>query len=197
MCYYVLGDFMKVSIGVSNRHVHLCEKDLFLLFGDDFKLDVKKELSQPGEFASNSVVTIKTDKDVIENVRVLGPVRNYTQVEVSKTDSYKLGINPPVRDSGDLDGSVGVTLIGPKGSVDLDKGCIIATRHIHITPNKVKELGLEGIKKVSVKIDGPKGGILSNVVLKTSENYAYEMHIDTDDANANLVSTGSFGEIIK
>jgi len=187
---------MIVNIGISNRHVHLCSEDLHILFGDDYELEIKKELVQPGEFASNSVVTIKTNKDKIENVRVLGPVRSYTQVEISKTDAFKLGINPPVRDSGDLDGSVGVTLIGPKGSIDLDKGCIIAARHIHITPDKVKELGLEGMKTVSVKLDGEKGGILSNVSLKISDSYAYEMHIDTDDANAHLVGPESVGEII-
>lgn len=191
------GDKMKVNIGISNRHVHLCKEHLHILFGENYELEIKKELVQPGEFASNSVVTIKTDKDEIEKVRVLGPVRNYTQVEISKTDAFKLGVNPPVRDSGDLEGSAGVTLIGPNGSVDLDKGCIIATRHIHITPDKVKELGLDGLKTVSVKLDGEKGGIISNVSLKISDSYAYEMHIDTDDANAHLVCPGSAGEIIK
>ncbi|MBP3921178.1 MAG: phosphate propanoyltransferase [Bacilli bacterium] len=188
---------MDVSIGVSNRHVHLCKRDLEILFGEGFNLEVKKDLVQPGEFASTSVVTIKTDKDCISNVRVLGPVRGYTQVEISKTDAFKLGINPPVRDSGDLDGSEGVTLIGPKGSIDLNKGCIIATRHIHISPSKVKELGLDGIYQVSVQLDGLKGGILSNVSLKINENYAFEMHIDTDDANAHLVKSGDIGKIIR
>lgn len=188
---------MNVNIGVSNRHVHLCKEDLEILFGKNYALEVKKELVQPGEFASSSVVTIKTDKDSISNVRVLGPVRNYTQVEISKTDAFKLGLNPPVRDSGDLEESESVTLIGPNGSIDLEKGCIIATRHIHITPSKVKELGLEGMKTVNVKLYGEKGGILSNVSLKINDNYAFEMHIDTDDANAHLVKSGDIGEIIK
>ena len=188
---------MEVKIGVSNRHVHLCERDLKILFGDNYELEVKKELVQPGEFASNSVVTIKTEKSEIGNVRVLGPLRSYTQVEVSKTDAFKLGINPPVRDSGDLAGSEGVTLIGPNGSVDLNEGCIIATRHIHITPDQVHELGLDGLKSVDVKLPGEKGGILYNVQLKVSPNYAFEMHIDTDDANAHLISSGDIAEIIK
>lgn len=187
---------MKVSIGISNRHVHLNREHLEVLFGVNYELEIKKELVQPGEFASNSVVIIKTDKDQIENVRVLGPLRGYTQVEVSKTDAFKLGINPPVRDSGDLKGSASVTLIGPNGSVTLEEGCIIATRHIHISPLKAKELGLEGKTSVSVKLDGEKGGILSNVSLKINNDYAYEMHIDTDDANAHLVMPGSYGEII-
>lgn len=188
---------MKVNIGVSNRHVHLSKEVLEILFGDNFDLSVKNNLTQPGEFASNSVVAIKTDKDIINNVRVLGPVRDYTQVEISKTDAYKLGINPPVRESGDLDGSEAVTLIGSCGSVNLDKGCIIATRHIHISESKIQELGLQGISKVDVKIFGIKGGIISNVSLKVSDNYCFEMHIDTDDANAHLIKSGDFGEIIK
>lgn len=187
---------MKVNIGVSNRHVHLCQNDLEILFGKDYELTIKKNLVQPGEFASNSIVNIKTEKDIIQNVRVLGPIRNYTQVEISKTDAYKLGINPPVRDSGDLEGSSSVTIIGPCGSITLEKGCIIATRHIHLTPDDVIKYGLEGLTKVKVKIEGEKGGILDNVHLKISPNYKFEMHIDTDDANANLIKTGDIGEII-
>jgi putative phosphotransacetylase len=187
---------MEVKLGVSNRHVHLCERDLKILFGENYNLTVKKNLVQPGEFASESLLTIKTVKGEISNVRVLGPVRSYTQVEISKTDAFKLGINPPVRDSGDLSGSAAVTLVGPEGSVDLSEGCIIATRHIHITPREVHEFGLDGVKTVNVKLPGEKGGILYNVSLKISENYALEMHIDTDDANAHLVNSGDIVEII-
>ena len=188
---------MEVKIGVSNRHVHLCDKDLKILFGDNFNLTVKKELVQPGEFASESLVTIKTDKSEINNVRVLGPIRNYTQVEISKTDAFKLGINPPVRDSGDLEGSAPITIIGPNGSVDLEYGCILATRHIHITPEEVHKFGFDGLKSVSVRLPGEKGGIIDNVQFKVSPNYAFEMHIDTDDANAHLVKSGDIAEIIK
>ena len=188
---------MDVKVGVSNRPVHLCERDLKILFGEDYNLEVKKMLVQPGEFASNSVVTIKTDKSEISNVRVLGPIRSYTQVEVSKTDAFKLGINPPVRDSGDLAGSAGITIIGPNGSIDLSEGCIIATRHIHITPAQVHEFGFDGLKSVDVRVPGEKGGVLCNVSLKVSPNYAFEMHIDTDDANAHLISSGDILEIIK
>ena len=188
---------MDVVLGVSNRHVHLCERDLKLLFGEDYKLEVAKNLVQPGEFASNSFVTIKTEKSEIERVRVLGPVRSYTQVEVSKTDAFKLGINPPVRDSGDLALSGAVTLVGPNGSVDLTEGCIIATRHIHITPDQMVEFGFDGMKSVNVELPGEKGGVLYNVQLKVSPNYAFEMHIDTDDANAHMVKTGDIVRIIK
>ena len=156
---------MKVSIGVSNRHVHLKEEHLKILFGEDFELEKKNDLTQPGQFASTSVVTIKTEKSEIDKVRVLGPVRPYTQVEISKTDSYKLGLNPPVRDSGDLKGSSPIIIIGPKGTVELEEGGIIPTRHIHILRNQVSLYGLEGKDVVNVKIDGEKGGILTNVHL--------------------------------
>lgn len=188
---------MDVVLGVSNRHVHLCERDLKILFGEDYELEAVKYLVQPGEFASNCFVTIKTEKSEIEKVRVLGPVRSYTQVEVSLTDAFKLGVKPPVRDSGDLAGSEAVTLIGPNGSIELKEGCIIATRHIHITPQEVHEFGLDGLKSVNVELPGAKGGILYNVQLKIGSNYAFEMHIDTDDANAHMVKTGDIARIIK
>lgn len=188
---------MDVVLGVSNRHVHLCERDFKILFGEDSELDVVKYLVQPGEFASNCFVTVKTEKSEIEKVRVLGPIRSYTQVEVSLTDAYKLGVKPPVRDSGDLSGSEAVTLIGPNGSIDLKEGCIIATRHIHITPDQVHEFGFDGLKSVNVELPGDKGGVLYNVQLKVGSNYAFEMHIDTDDANAHMVKTGDIARIIK
>ncbi len=188
---------MEVKIGVSNRHVHLKQEHINILFGEDYQLEIKNMLVQPGQFASNSTLTIKTEKSEIPNVRVLGPVRNYTQVEISKTDAFKLGINPPIRDSGNLKGSAPIELIGPKGSIKLEEGCIIANRHIHITPQEVKKLGLEGIEKVSVELKGEKGGIINNVYLKIDENFALEMHIDTDDANAHLIKTGDIGFIIK
>lgn len=187
---------MKVSIGVSNRHVHLTKAHLSILFGDGYELEKKNDLTQPGQFASTALVTIKTDKSEIENVRVLGPVRNYTQVEISKTDAYKLGLNPPVRNSGDVIGSSPVTLIGPNGSIDLEEGCIIASRHIHILPAQVKMYGLEGKDKVNVKLNGEKGGIITNVYIKPSEEAFFELHLDTDDANAHLIKNGDIGEIL-
>ena len=191
-----MGDTMKVSIGVSNRHVHLAKEHLNILFGDNYELEKKADLTQPGQYASTAVVTIKTSKSEIGNVRVLGPIRNYTQVEISKTDAYKLGLNPPVRNSGDLDGSEPITIVGPNGSVDLDEGCIIAARHIHILPSQIKSYGLEGIEKVNVKLNGEKGGIITNVYIKPSEEAFFELHLDTDDANAHLIKNGDIGEII-
>ncbi len=187
---------MKVSIGVSNRHVHLNEKDLQVLFGEGYELEKVRDINQPGQFAAKETVTILTEKGSIERVRVLGPLRPYTQVEISKTDAYKLGVNPPVRDSGDLEGSAPISIVGPVGRVDLDKGCIIASRHIHITPKQMELYGLEGITTVDVVLPGEKGGILNNVALKVSEASYFELHIDTDDANAHLVTSDDMAEII-
>lgn len=187
---------MKVSIGVSNRHVHLTERDLYILFGDGYELQKHRDINQPGQFAAKEVVTIITAKGSIENVRVLGPVRHYSQVEISKTDAYRLGINPPVRDSGDLVGSAPISIIGPIGRVDLAEGCILASRHIHITPKQMELYELEGKTKVDVMLPGIKGGILHNVALKVSDNAYFELHIDTDDANAHLVTSSDLAEII-
>ena len=191
-----MGDKMKVSIGVSNRHVHLKEEDLKILFGENYTLEKLKDINQQGQFAAKEVVTIATDKGIIENVRVLGPIRPYTQVEISKTDAYKLGVNPPVRDSGDIENSEAISIIGPNGRIDLEKGCIIAARHIHITPKQMELYGLVGMTTVDVLLPGEKGGILHNVSLKVSEESYFELHIDTDDANAHLVTSEYFGEII-
>lgn len=187
---------MKISIGVSNRHVHLTKSVLEELFGPGYELEKIKDLKQPGQFASNTFVTLKTDKNMIEHVRVLGPVRDYNQVEISKTDAYKLGLNPPVRDSGDLVGSEPITLVGNNKEIKLDEGCILATRHIHILPEQVKQYNLDPSKKYCVRLSGEKGGIIENVSLKVSDKSYFELHIDTDDANAHLIKNGDIGEIL-
>lgn len=185
---------MNVTVGISNRHVHLNEKDYKLLFGDT-PLEVRNELSQPGMFASTLTVSITGRKRTIDNVRVLGPLRSYTQVEVSRTDSYTLGVNPPVRDSGDLADADEITITGPLGSITR-KACIIATRHIHVNDEIRKEHGLVGIDKVSVRKVGEKGAILNDVHLKDMELSYFELHLDTDDANALLLNQGDELEII-
>ena len=185
---------MKVSLGISNHHVHLNDEDYKILFKDT-KMEVRNMLTQPDQFASNLTVDIEGPKKKLEKIRVLGPNRDYTQVEVSKTDCYKLGIDPPVRDSGDLEGSSIVKIIGPYGVVE--KECaIIATRHIHVDKHIIKEKGLEGIKEVSIKIEGEKSGIIEHVHLKETENANFELHLDTDDANAFLLKQGDIVEII-
>lgn len=187
---------MKVNIGVSNRHVHLTKEHLEFLFGKNYELKELKKINQPGQFAATDTVTIKTEKSEIENVRILGPIRNYSQVEISKTDAYKLGLNPPIRESGDINNSESITIVGPKGELYLKEGCIIATRHIHINPKQVKLYGLEGINKVNVLIGNEKKSILRDVSIRISEPAYYEMHIDTDDANANFVQSGDIATIL-
>ena len=187
---------MKVILGVSNRHVHLKKEDYEVLFGNE-QINKVKELRQPGQYATDKFVTIKNGDRQINHVRILGPIRNYTQVEISKTDAYTLKLYPPIRTSGDLKGSSPITIIGPNGELHLNEGCILANRHIHISPEEVKQYNLEGVKKVKVKIDGEKGGILNNVYLKIQEPSLLEMHIDTDEGNAFNIKTGDVLEIIE
>lgn len=185
---------MNVKIGVSNRHVHLSKEDFEILF-KDIEPQRVKDLVQVGQYASNLKVSIKTNKDTITNVRVLLPIRDYTQVEISKTDSYLLGIKPPVRMSGDLNGAEEVTIIGEYGEVTKNV-CIIAQRHIHINYDDRKRLGLLNIDKVKVKLGNEKTAILNDVYLKEDPNGVLECHIDTDDANANFVNNGDLADII-
>lgn len=185
---------MKVSVGISNRHVHLTNEDYKILFGNE-EMSKRNDLKQPNTFACNQVVTIKGDKRSIENVRVLGPCRNYTQVEVSKTDSYTLGVKPPMRNSGDLEGAYPITIIGPCGEITRN-ACIIATRHIHVSKKIREEQGLTNVSMVSVKINGEKSGILENVYLKDTEEAFFEIHLDTDDANAFMLNNDDLIEII-
>ena len=185
---------MKVNVGISNRHVHLNIDDYKLLFGN-IPMIKRNDLNQPGMFASELTVTIKGEKRSIENVRVLGPLRDYTQVEISKTDAYFLGIDPPVRSSGSLDGAGLITIIGPLGQIT--KNCaIIAERHIHVDKKIREEKHLENVDKVSIKIDGEKSGIINNVYLKDSNEAYFELHLDTDDANAFLLKQNDEVEII-
>lgn len=187
---------MKVILGVSMRHVHLTQKDYFTLFGDE-PINNIRDLRQPGQFASDKFVTIKNGNRKIDKVRVLGPLRKYTQVEISKTDAYFLKLNPPIRTSGDLEESSPITIVGPKGQLELSEGCILANRHIHISPEEIKKYHLEGVKKVKVKVDGEKGGILNNVYLKVLEPSLLEMHIDSDEGNAFNAKTGDVLEIVE
>ena len=185
---------MKVKVGISNHHIHLKNDDYKILFGD-CELTKRNDLNQPGQFACNERVTLMGPHGTIENVIIVGPLRNYTQVEVSKTDCYKLGINPPVRDSGDIDGSSIITIVGPKGKIERPC-CIIANRHIHVDKNILKEKNLLGIKEVIIKINGKKSGIIEHVHLKETENAYFELHLDTDDANAFLLNNNDEVEII-
>ncbi len=186
---------MKIQLGISNRHIHLTKEDYEILFGNAI-LTKRNDLVQPNEYASTSVVTIEGPKNKIEKVRVLGPFRPYTQVEVSTTDTYKLGINKVVRTSGDLEDAETLTIIGPQGSITR-KCAIIATRHIHINQEDVKKHNLDPNKLYKVKINTEKGAILENIHLKVTENAVLELHLDTDDANACLLAQKDEVELIK
>lgn len=185
---------MKVKVGISNRHVHLTKEDLECIYGKDYELTKKADVNQPGQFASVETVTLKTEKSEIKDVRVLGPIRSYTQAEISKTDAYKLGIKPPVRDSGDIKNSAVITICGPKGEVTKEC-CILARRHIHITPKDKEFYHLPNV--VSIKVKGTRSGIMEEVYVKVAEDSYFEMHIDTDEANAFLLNNNDEVEIIK
>ncbi len=181
-----LNDFdqLKIPIGVSNRHVHLSRKDMDALFGEGSELTKKADLGQPGQFAANETVTVRGPKGEFKKVRVLGPLRAESQVEISLTDGFAIGVKAPIKESGKLDNTPGVTLVGPKGSVDLPKGTIVALRHIHMDPATAEKLGLHDKDVVEVETFGERAGVLGNVLVRVSDKYALEMHVDIDEANA-------------
>lgn len=187
----------KIPVGLSNRHLHLTTKDLETLFGKGAKLTNLRDLSQPGQFAANETVTLVGPKGRMERVRILGPVRKETQVEVSITDSYILGIKPPVRISGDIKGSSGIKIIGPKGEIDLKKGVIIAQRHIHISPDEARGFGVKDGDIVKVKVSGERALIFDSVMIRSGPTHRLDFHIDIDEANAAGLSQGDSVEIIK
>lgn len=186
---------MKINVGVSARHVHVTKEDVAVLFGDGYELTVKVPLSQKGQYACNEQVTLKGPKGCIQKVRILGPERSRTQVEISKTDSFALGINPPVRNSGDLDDAFEITIVGPKGEITKN-AAIIAARHIHANFEDAKKYGFENKEFVSLKVGGEKGGLLENVYVRLSNDFSFEAHLDTDDANAFLIKQGEEAELI-
>ncbi|WP_434654742.1 phosphate propanoyltransferase [Thermoanaerobacterium thermosaccharolyticum] len=188
---------LKIPVGVSARHVHLTKEHLEILFGKDYVLKKKKEL-MGGQFAAEECVTIIGFKlNAIEKVRILGPLRDKTQVEISKTDAISLGLNPPIRESGDIKGSSPITIVGPKGAISLKEGCIIAERHIHMSPEDSKRFNVLDNDRVSVKVKGERGGIFENVHIRVGEKFTLEMHIDTDEANCMGIKNGDFVEIVR
>ena len=183
---------MKINIGVSNRHVHLTKEDYNLLFGDEYK--IIKNLSQPSDFVTDKVVTLKTSKYEIKNVKVLGSFRDYTQVEISRSDSIKFGINPPVRESGDLFDAETITIVSDK--CEITKKCaIISQRHIHISLEEAQNLNLENGQIVNVKLGKEKKGIIE-CFIKIKENAVTELHIDTDDACAFIINQNDEGDLL-
>ncbi|MBP2662685.1 MAG: Propanediol utilization protein [Firmicutes bacterium] len=195
------GDLKKndnsIPVGISNRHIHLSQIDLNTLFGAGYQLTKIKDLSQPMQYACKETLTIGGPKGAIEKVRILGPVRSESQVEILQADCFKLGITAPVRLSGDLQGTPGITLIGPQGSILLSQGLMIAQRHIHMTQEEAKHLGVSDGEQVSIQIDGLRGGNYSNVVIRANNTSALECHIDTEEANAMKLASTSKITIIK
>ena len=170
----------EIPVGISNRHIHLSQADLDALFGAGYELTKMKDLSQPGQYACKETVTVVGPKGAIEKVRILGPVRKATQIEVIAGDSFKLGVAGDVRMSGDLAGTHGVTLVGPKGSVQTKEGLIVAQRHIHMTLADAARLGVKDGDIVDIKVTGSRGGIFSNVAIRANDSSALEFHIDTE-----------------
>lgn len=186
------------TIETSARHVHLNDEAVKILFGENYKLTPRKHLSQPGQYVCNERVDIVGLKSTIKNVSVIGPERSYVQVEVSLTDARTLGLNAPIRESGDLNHSASCTLIGPKGSLEIKEGLIISKRHLHATPIDAKNLNVKNGEIIWVKIkNSERTTIFGDVIVRISPNYSLAMHIDTDEANAANCCLNAQGEIIK
>ena len=187
----------KILVETSARHVHLSAEDLETLFGKGAALTFKKDLSQPGQFACEERVKLVGPKKEIANVIILGPVRPATQVELSYTDARTLGVDAPLRESGDLAGTPGIKIVGPCGEVDTKDGVIIAKRHIHMTPDDAAAFGVENGQIVSVKVESGRSALLGDVVVRVSPKFALAMHIDTDESNAVCGFGKCYGELVK
>ena len=198
----VIGELLKrtgdiVPVNISNRHIHLSEEHYAALFGD-LPIENIKDLIQRGQFATNRMVDIEGPKKTIGKVRLLGPLRKETQVEISQTDARTLGIETPVRMSGDIAGSAPIRLIGPNGKLELTEGSIIAQRHIHMAPEDAKRFGVADGEKVDVRIEGPRPTTFNDTVVRVRDDFVLEMHLDTDEANALGPTQGQlYGKVIK
>lgn len=186
-----------IIIETSARHVHISKADFEAIFGKGAELTMLHQLSQPHSYAANEVTTLKTIKDELKNVRILGPIKERTQVEISKTDAYYLGIHALVRESGDLDGTPGLTIAGPKGEVKIRSGVILAHRHIHASPADAKKYKVKHGQLVSVKFKGGRGVKFYNILVRVDKEFSWRMQIDTDEANAaGIDEEHNVGEVI-
>ncbi len=188
---------LKLPIAMSNRHIHLSQEHLDILFGKGYSLTKKKDLSQPGQYACEEKVDIVGPKNTIKGVRVLGPVRGKTQVEVSISDAIKLGVEPVVRNSGDIKGTPGAKIVGPNGEVEIQEGVIVAARHIHMHTSDAEKFGVKDGDIVKVKTEGIRALIFENVLIRSGDTHALEMHVDIEEGNAAGVKNGDLVEIIK
>ncbi len=186
-----------IPAATSNRHIHISAGDLEALFGAGYKLKELRPLSQPGQYACEEKLTLEGPKGRIEGVRILGPERPETQVEISVTDSFKLGIAPVVRMSGDLKGTPGGRIIGPKGQIELTKGVIVSARHLHISDEEAALFGLKSGDIVSAKKTGERETVFGNILVRAGDAHSLELHIDTDEANAAGIKNGDILQLIK
>lgn len=186
-----------VPVGLSNRHIHLSQEHIEVLFGEGYELTNFKDLSQPGQYACEEKVDIVGPKGVLKGVRVLGPARGNTQAEISLSDGFVLGVKPPVKDSGDLAGSPGAKIVGPKGEVEIEEGIIAAARHIHMHTSDAEKFGIEDNEIVKVRVEGKRGLVFENVLARVKSSYALEFHVDLEEGNAAGLKNGVMVEIIK
>jgi len=188
---------IKIPIEISARHIHLSRADLDILFGKNYQLTIKKEISQPGQFSAEEQVEIQGSKGTIEKVRIVGPLRKNTQVELSITDCYKLGIDPIIKASGDIQNTSVALIIGPVGKVKLSTGVIVSQRHLHIEPTLAKNNNLKDLQVISIKTSGQRSVIFNNVIVRSREGIdTLSFMLDTDEANAAGIVDNQFGEII-
>ena len=183
-----------IPIEISNRHVHLSRKDVDILFGKGHKLKIARKLSQPGQFAAEEKVALEKKGNRIENVRVIGPERKQTQVEILKSDAEKLKIDAPVRDSGDLKNTPGIAIVGPKGKIDIKTGVIVAQRHLHASVEDAKAFGLKDKQEVSIRVSGMA---FENVLVRVGKNFRLAVHLDAEEGNAAGIKNHAHGELKK
>lgn len=188
---------LTIPVGISNRHIHLKQEDIEVLFGKGYELSKLKDLSQKGQYASKETLTICGPKSIIEKVRVLGPARKETQVEVSMGDAMKLGVKAQVRMSGDINGTSGITLVGPKGTVILNQGLIVSQRHIHMNEEDAKRFDVKNGEMVSIVVEGARGGKYDNTCVRIDSSFTLECHLDTEEANSMGLSPNSKVSISK
>lgn len=190
-------DLDKIPIGISGRHIHLCQKDLDCLFGKGYELTPIKDLSQPGQFACKEQLILAGPKGFIEKVRIIGPVRRESQVEILRSDAFKLGVKPVVRLSGDLENTPGINIIGPNGAVKISQGVIVSQRHIHLSKSQAEERGLKNGDVVSIRLSGMRGGIMENVAVRAGDGSYLDCHLDQEEANAFGLTSKDYAQIIK
>lgn len=192
-----IGQLSTVPVGISNRHIHLSKQHLESLFGVGYQLNELNKLSQTGQYAAKEVVTLVGVKGVIEGVRILGPIRAQSQVEILMSDTFKLGIKAPIRESGNLENTPGIVILGPCGVVNIDSGVIVAKRHIHLNPAEAKALMLEDRAEVKVRVNGERATVFDRVLVRVDPSFNADFHVDMEEANAAGLKKNEMVEILR